>query len=295
MIIFPIIFFPVSPKDSAALWRWFYSTWHLHASLCSHAVYSCWNWAVSWTLCWHSLIWFSLVGLTFVYFYLSESITMDFLEIGDLFYNSSWHRLPAKQQKRLAMAIQQAQRELRLTAIGLFDCSLVVFASVSFWKWTKLGYVNIANSQWATYLANFLILTDNSNSRFILSHDSKIQRHLDVGRGSVDWFNDPWTFFLISAQININCSSFYFWYSRQKSIGSAQYFPCMARRICYFNCCFDVERLEQNGLMSFILIFLCGDILRKEPIECTCVHWTYVLTFSCMWIIYVQVLVLISV
>lgn len=72
-----------------------------------------------------------MVGLTFAYFYLSEWITTDLLEIGDIFYDSPWYRLPTKHQKLLTLPIQRAGRELRLTGLGLFDCSLAVFSGVS--------------------------------------------------------------------------------------------------------------------------------------------------------------------
>lgn len=71
-----------------------------------------------------------VIGLTFAYFYLAEWITSDLLSIGDHFYSSAWFQLPVKQQKLLALPIQQAQRELRLKGLGLFDCSLPVFSSV---------------------------------------------------------------------------------------------------------------------------------------------------------------------
>lgn len=71
-----------------------------------------------------------VIGLTVVYFYLSEWITGDLLDIGEIFYNSPWYRLPPKQQTLIKLPIQRAQREIRLSAFGLFGCSLPVFASV---------------------------------------------------------------------------------------------------------------------------------------------------------------------
>lgn len=68
--------------------------------------------------------------LAFVYFYYSEWITTDLLEIGDCFYNSPWYRLPSKQQKLLVLPVQQAGQELRFKGLGLFDCSLVTFTTV---------------------------------------------------------------------------------------------------------------------------------------------------------------------
>lgn len=72
----------------------------------------------------------TLIGMTFIYFYLAEWITSDLLGIADHFYNSAWHHLPVKQQKLLVLTIQRAHRELRLKGLGLFNCSLPVFSSV---------------------------------------------------------------------------------------------------------------------------------------------------------------------
>lgn len=71
-----------------------------------------------------------ILGLAFAYFFLSEWITSDLLEIGDLFYNSPWYRLPSRKQSLLTLPIQRAQRVMRFKGLGLFNCSLAVFASV---------------------------------------------------------------------------------------------------------------------------------------------------------------------
>lgn len=72
----------------------------------------------------------NMVFMTFSYFYLSERITADLLEIGDIFYDSLWYRLPAKQQRLLVLPIERAQRVFRLNGLGLFDCSLATFLTV---------------------------------------------------------------------------------------------------------------------------------------------------------------------
>lgn len=71
-----------------------------------------------------------VLGLTFAYFYLSERISIDLMAIGDVFYDSAWYRFTAKQQKLLWLPIQRAQENVRLTGLGLFECSLPVFAAV---------------------------------------------------------------------------------------------------------------------------------------------------------------------
>lgn len=65
-----------------------------------------------------------------IYCYLSEWVTSDLLEIGDIFYNSPWHQLPSKEQRLVALPIGRAQRMFRLRGVGLIDCSLAVFSSV---------------------------------------------------------------------------------------------------------------------------------------------------------------------
>lgn len=88
-------------------------------------------------------------NLTFAYYYLSEWMTRDLAQIGEHFFNSPWYRvLSAKEQRLLAFAIQQAQREIRLRGLGLFDGSLTVFSSVfatlngiGFASGTRLGYI----------------------------------------------------------------------------------------------------------------------------------------------------------
>lgn len=67
-----------------------------------------------------------------IYCYLSEWITSDLLEVGDIFYNSKWYRLPFEEQRLVALPIERAQRVFRLRGLGLFDCSLAVFYSVMF-------------------------------------------------------------------------------------------------------------------------------------------------------------------
>lgn len=71
-----------------------------------------------------------ILTLMFVYCFTSECVTSDLLGIDESFYNSPWYCLPVKRQKLLKLPIQRAQRAFRLSGLGLFDCSLVVFSSV---------------------------------------------------------------------------------------------------------------------------------------------------------------------
>lgn len=96
----------------------------------------------------------SVVLVTFSYFFLAECITTDLLSVGDLFYNSDWYRLlSVQQQKLLVLPIQRAQRELRLKGLGLFDCSLVTFASVKFTN--RENGINIAHVTLIYWLYSF--------------------------------------------------------------------------------------------------------------------------------------------
>lgn len=80
---------------------------------------------------------YALINLTlimmimFTYCLLSERITSDLLEIGDVFYNSVWYRLPFKEQRLLVIPIGRAQRVFRLSGLGLINCSLAVFLTVT--------------------------------------------------------------------------------------------------------------------------------------------------------------------
>lgn len=73
---------------------------------------------------------FSVVGPTYIYCNLSENVTAKLYEIGDVFYNFAWYRLPVKRQKLFIPPIQRSQSEFRLMGFGLVDCSLTVFSAV---------------------------------------------------------------------------------------------------------------------------------------------------------------------
>lgn len=107
-------------------------------------------------------------GITFLYFYLADWLTTDLLDIGDIFYESVWYQLPAQQQKLLGLPIQRAQRVMRLTGLGLFECSLPVFAGVIFTASLELD-------ENMTILMQFVcVVTDNSHRCLVLSDYSKL-------------------------------------------------------------------------------------------------------------------------
>lgn len=68
---------------------------------------------------------------TFFYCYLSEEVTSKLLSIGDIFYESAWYQLPVKQQQMVQFPILRSRKEFRLMGLGIINCSLWVFASVS--------------------------------------------------------------------------------------------------------------------------------------------------------------------
>lgn len=80
----------------------------------------------------HDLI--SVLVTTFIYCYLSETVTENLLAAGDVFYASLWYYLPAKQRKLIQLTVGRSQRGFRLKGYGLIDCSLSVFLSVFTYK-----------------------------------------------------------------------------------------------------------------------------------------------------------------
>lgn len=120
------------------------------------------------------------VMLTFAHYFLSERLTSNLLEIGDIFYNSSWYRLPVKRQRLLVLPIERGHCVLRLRALGLFDCSLENFASVklcSFFRQILIGSYLLFNfSHFSPLFVFFLLLTntDHSDSWLIFSFHTPI-------------------------------------------------------------------------------------------------------------------------
>lgn len=77
----------------------------------------------------------SAVTPTFIFCYLAECITSDLLCVGDIFYESAWYRLPAKQQTFAILLMQCSQRRFKLNGFGIVNCSMRVFLSV---RWLLL-------------------------------------------------------------------------------------------------------------------------------------------------------------
>lgn len=101
----------------------------------------------------------STVVPCYIYCSLSETFTFELVEIGDTFYSSLWYEMPVTYQKLMQMPVMRSQREVRLSGLGLINCSLSVFLSV--WKHNIIG-------QWSPSFSN------NDNKSF-LSVDSNGQ------------------------------------------------------------------------------------------------------------------------
>lgn len=68
---------------------------------------------------------------TYIYCYLSEQLTFDLLDIGVTFFGSIWYELPVKCQQLVTLPIIRSQRPIYLSGLGIIDCSLSVYLSVS--------------------------------------------------------------------------------------------------------------------------------------------------------------------
>lgn len=74
---------------------------------------------------------FLFLLIAWIYSYFSEKITANSLDIGEDAYDSLWYNMPIKQQKAVILIVGRAQREFRLDALGMADCSFVTFLAVT--------------------------------------------------------------------------------------------------------------------------------------------------------------------
>lgn len=73
----------------------------------------------------------SVLAVTFLYCYLSDNVTQSLLTVSDAFYYSTWYKGALRRDGiYLIVPIQRAQREVRLVAFNLIECSLMVFLRV---------------------------------------------------------------------------------------------------------------------------------------------------------------------
>lgn len=71
-----------------------------------------------------------LLPLIFAICYFGETITTNLFDIGDIFYDSPWYRLPAEQQLLILLPIQRTGRYFRFKSMDLIECSLDTFSLV---------------------------------------------------------------------------------------------------------------------------------------------------------------------
>lgn len=69
--------------------------------------------------------------LTYLYCYLSDTLTTNFYNVGDTFFGCWWYAMPVRHQKLFILPIQRSQRRFHLNGLGLVDCSLKNFLSVN--------------------------------------------------------------------------------------------------------------------------------------------------------------------
>lgn len=72
----------------------------------------------------------TIIIICYIYSYFSETITINSFKIGEDVYDSLWYVMPMKQQKAMILIIAQSQKEFRLSALGMVDCSLEIFLAV---------------------------------------------------------------------------------------------------------------------------------------------------------------------
>lgn len=72
----------------------------------------------------------SIIASTYIYCYFSETVTSNLKDIGDIFYEFHWYRLPLEQQQLFILSIHRAQEKYRMTGLKLVECSLSTFSSV---------------------------------------------------------------------------------------------------------------------------------------------------------------------
>lgn len=71
-----------------------------------------------------------ITSSTYLYCLLSESVTSELASAADAFYLSNWYKLPLHQEKLFVIPIRRAQKDYRMSGLGLVECSLGVFSSV---------------------------------------------------------------------------------------------------------------------------------------------------------------------
>lgn len=102
-----------------------------------------------------------------IYCHLSENVTNDLAQTGDVFYESQWFPLPVKLQKVYILPILRSQKDFRVTGLGIIECSLRVFASV------RLTLLRCEKFWFNIFFFFILQIIRTASSYFILMHGSK--------------------------------------------------------------------------------------------------------------------------
>lgn len=113
------------------------------------------------------------VTSTYIYCFLSENVASDLSAIGSIFYDCEWYRLPVKQQKLFGVAIQRAQKSFRMTGLGLVECSLRVFTSVS--TCFHICHQDIHEHDRGIELTVCVDCLDYARCLVLLYHDARLQ------------------------------------------------------------------------------------------------------------------------
>lgn len=127
------------------------------------------------------------MAMTFLYCNQSEILTNVLVSVGYCFYERNWYQMPVKLQRLILFPIQRSQKKFHFMGLGIIDCSLRVFISVSGFPstlrlWSDSQYIS------AYCLLIFVVspcLLDNSCSSFILYSDAKFQINWDRQRAGV--------------------------------------------------------------------------------------------------------------
>lgn len=109
------------------------------------------------------------LAITFFYCLISEALTVDLYEIGDVFYELAWYQLPIKQQTLIMPALQLSQQECHLKGIGMVECSLNVFGKVN-WTIIQRLYYKMCH-----FFSLSLIFSDSPKCWLVLFVYSQIQ------------------------------------------------------------------------------------------------------------------------
>lgn len=74
----------------------------------------------------------AVIAQLVIYCSYSEDVSEDLGATAELFYEMDWYRLSDKMKKLYILSIARGQKEFRLTGLGIIECSLRIFAKVTY-------------------------------------------------------------------------------------------------------------------------------------------------------------------